>query len=349
MAQWAQGRGVPVPSLIFKRKQLLHRLEVLLDNAVNHSLRMNRRFAAASVVAIVLAAAIVLRVQVPVIAKAIELPPHLPKVAPLRVAVKRVHVPLRVLQVPVPQKRQTVVRPAIKPVKAIAVHKAAIVAPKIARSIARRAAVRTAVAVASVAPVAPYVATVTAAAYAPAVAQVAPRAHSNDILDALDAAGIHNLSVDQLLAIRDHGVSTTLIRAAVAYFGSRISPDDLVTLADHGVSASYLDALRAEHVGGIPPASVVMLMDHGVNASLIREANAYFTSASAADLVYLSDHGVGAQYLESMRVAGVRGVGVGDLVRLMDHGVDARYVIKVRRFNPRASLDDIIRLHDAGF
>ncbi len=83
MAQWAQGRGAPVPSLIFKRKHLLHRLEVLLDSAVSHSLRMNRRFAVGAALALGLAALLVLRIQVPVIAESIVAPPPLHKpVAP---------------------------------------------------------------------------------------------------------------------------------------------------------------------------------------------------------------------------------------------------------------------------
>ncbi len=68
--------------------------------------------------------------------------------------------------------------------------------------------------------------------------------YSDDLLDALNAAGLRNLSVDQLIAIRNHGVSTQLIRAAVAYFGPHISATDLTTLADHGASPMYLDTLR---------------------------------------------------------------------------------------------------------
>jgi beta-lactamase regulating signal transducer with metallopeptidase domain len=374
MAQWAQGRGVPVPSLIFKRKQLLHRLEVLLDKAVNHSLRMNRRFAAASALAMVLAAAIVVRVQVPVIAQTIEPPPPVPKVAPVRVpakpSVQTVRIKTAVAPV-VPAKALTVrvhVAP-VTPKLAVKAHVLAKVAPRMAARVAQVTKI-TPVAplmmhlsvpsphvgvrvmpIVRVAPLATRVAVVTHVAVATryAVAPAAP-GHSGDIMDALDAAGIHNLSVDDLIAIRDHGVSTSLIRAAISYFGRHLSPADLVSLADHGVSARYLDSLRSEGVTGIAPASVVMLMDRGVNGALISAANAYFRPApSVADLIYLSDHGVGASYLESLRSAGVQGVPVADVVRLMDHGVDGSYIVKIRRWNPRVSINDIIRLHDSGF
>ncbi len=360
MAQWAQGRGVPVPSLIFKRKQLLHRLEVLLDKAVNHSLRINRRFAVASAVAIVLAASIVLHVQVPVIAKAVEAPPPVPKIKPLHVAIKPViRVPVTFAPPPKPKALHppaAIPKPVVKSAPVRIARRAVIAQPRVmvVTPIAPKVAPDVVVQAPVVTPIVAIDTRVAVHSHVHVNARVAyvhtPLVRSNDIMDALDAAGMRNLSVDDLVAIRDHGVSTSLIRAAVAYFGPRISPADLVALADHGVSSSYLDSLRLEGVTGIAPASVIMLMDRGVRGSLIRAANAYFNPApSVADLMYLSDHGVSESYLASLRLAGVQGVAVADVIRLMDHGVDGPYIAKMRRWNPRISINDIIRLHDSGF
>jgi hypothetical protein len=171
---------------------------------------------------------------------------------------------------------------------------------------------------------------------------------SGDLLDALDQAGLRNLSVDELLAIRDHGVTPDLVRAAASYFG-HLRAQDLVYLADHGVGPSYIGTLTASGVRGISPHDAATLMDHGVSSQLISAATTYFGRTSADDLTRLADHGVSAPSLEGFRSAGLSGVSVDDIVRLADNGVDARYVAKVRRFNPRASVADIIRLRDAGF
>jgi hypothetical protein len=290
-----------------------------------------------------------------VIAKAITPPAPPPKPAAVRIApviVKPVKIPVKpkVLKRPValpkiPKIRIPVRAPLPRIIDMKSMRAVRIVAPKLAVDTARAITVHAV----AVAPLAPSV--VVNPGSAPVVVYApTPRVRSNDVLDALDAAGIHNLSVDQLIAIRDHGVSSSLIRAAVAYFGTRISPTDLVSLADHGVSATYLESLRAQGVTGIAPASVIMLMDRGVRGSLIAAANAYFHPApSVADLTSLSDHGVGVQYLMSLRNAGVQNVSVADVIRLMDHGVDGAYIVKIRRWNPRVSIDDIIRLHDSGF
>lgn len=361
MAQWAQGRGVPVPSLIFKRRQLLHRLEVLLDGAVSHSLHTNRRFALSACIAIFAAALIVLRFQVPVIAQVVVAPPAVPKIAQ-SVALPKTVAPAVVPKTPItaeaapPVPKVTPCPPAmlpkIKPLQGVA--KSMHLAP-IARKMTLLAAVPSVTRAESIAANAPVVhyAAVPQTPQVPRVAPVAVGAsssQSSDLLDALSAAGLRDLSVDQLIAIRDHGVTPDLVRAAVAYFGRGIAANALTSLADHGVSPSYLESLRWSGVTGISPQSVITMMDHGVGASLLRSAFAYFhPGPSASDLTMLADRGVSADTLDQFNKYGISGVSVSDVVRLMDRGVTPAYIVKIRRMNPRATLDDIIRLHDSGF
>lgn len=364
MAQWAQGRGTPVPSLIFKRKHLLHRLEVLLDSAVSHSMRMNRRFAVGAVIALGIAAVLVLRVQVPVIAETLVTPPapeapyyspapphhaparipHVRKVAPPAKPAPAPPVPRKTVQAP----QRTPKAPAVRIIHTVRATVAPPLAPRTPyEAVAQRAALAPIVQVVPAAPVAPMTAA-RVAAVAP-VAVTAAADHAGDLLDALSAAGLQNLPVDQLIALRDHGVSARLIRAATSYF-DRIGAQDLTYLADHGVGPNYIGVLRSSGVHGISPASAVMLMDHGVNAQLIQSATDYFHPApSAADLAYLADHGFRASCFAALHAAGMDNVSVGDAVRLFDHGVSDQFLLKVRRMNPRATIDDIIRLHDAGF
>jgi beta-lactamase regulating signal transducer with metallopeptidase domain len=360
MAQWAQGRGAPVPSLIFKRKHLLHRLEVLLDSAVSHSMAMNRRFAVGAVTALAIAAVLVLRVQVPVIAETLVTPPA-PKVAPAAPPAKPAAAPRAPHKAPKAPKApvtHTAVHTVVRTVVHTVVHTVSVVkaAPKVAAvaPVAPRTPYETTAQRAAIAPIASVssgaaMATANAAATAPVAIAATTPAHSGDLLDALSAAGLQNLPVDQLIALRDHGVNGALIRAATSYFG-HVGAQDLTYLADHGVGPSYIEVLRSSGVRGIAPASAVLLMDHGVSAPLIHAAVGYFHPApSAADLAYLADHGFRASCFTALHAAGLDNVSVADAVRLFDHGVSDEFLLKVRRMNPRATIDDIIRLHDAGF
>jgi len=144
---------------------------------------------------------------------------------------------------------------------------------------------------------------------------------SGDLLDALTQNGYTNLSVDELIGLRDHGVSGSLIAGAASFFGHP-GVADLIRLADHGVAGSYLAELRAAGVSGLSADDVVRIRDHGVTPMLIAGLRSRGYAVTADSLVKLADHGVTILYIDSLQ-------------RL--------------RSNGRPSLDDIIRLHDAGF
>jgi beta-lactamase regulating signal transducer with metallopeptidase domain len=364
LAQWAQGRGAPVPSLIFKRRHLIHRLEVLLDSAVSHSMRMNRRFAVGAAAVLVLAAAVVLRFQVPVIAEPLAAPHIKHDVIAAKHDVVRAqrdvatfHKSVVTLhhEVSVVHKSVVTVKHAAASVRARVRHVAHAARAKAGsmrslRTYTLQAPAPAVVTVAAAAPNAISPEAAAAAAVAPAAPMIA-RTHrdmSANLLDALNNAGLRNLPVDQLIALRDHGVSAMLVQSATSYFG-HVSAADLTYLADHGVGPRYIDVLRMGGITGIAPADAVQMMDHGVSSTLIRAALGYFDQRPApADLVFMADHGVGAPFIDSLRANGVKACWQ-DAVQMLDHGVDAAYVAKIRRSNPHATISDIIRLHDAGF
>jgi hypothetical protein len=151
-------------------------------------------------------------------------------------------------------------------------------------------------------------------------AALVPR-RGGDLLDALSRYGYTNLSVDELIALRDHGVSSWLITGAVSYFGHP-SAADLVRLADHGISGAYLAELHSAGVQALPADDVIRLQDHGVSPMLIAGLRSRGYAFNADMLIKLADHGVSLTYIDAMQ-------------RIRSGG--------------RPSLDDLIRLHDAGF
>lgn len=345
LAGWIEASPVPVPCFIFKRKQLLRRIEVLLDAAVNHSLRPNLRFALTTVGALALIAAVALRFQVPVFAERIvnapkPVAPAVPDIA-RNVAPVAVAVPAKPLK---PAKPANLAKPA-KPVKTVKVTRKVTRKVTIVKRV-RRGNIITILKVEDVpfAPIAVAAPAIARAAFAAAASRIthahvlarvanaqarlalappppgwAPR--SGDLLDALSRYGYTNLSVDELIALRDHGVSGQLIAGAVAYLGHP-SAGDLVKLADHGISGIYLSELHSAGVQGLSVDDVVRIRDHGVSPELIGGLRARGYSFNADTLVRLADHGVTLMYIDSLQ-------------RM--------------RTNGRPSLDDIIRLRDAGF
>ncbi len=329
LAGWIDASLVPVPCFIFKRKQLLRRIEVLLDAAVSHSLRPNIRFAVTAVSVLALVAVLVLRFQVPVYAERIAVEPPPKPAVPAKLP--RAVMPA----IAIPQARVTVVKVKLaKPPKPAKAPKAFLRKFTEVRVLRVRAPLFTpeaptatitttfAPAVSARAPLAPRLPHPHAWVIEARVAATAPHAFwGGDLLDALAQNGYNNLSVDQLIALRDHGVSGSLIAGASSFFGHP-GVSDLIRLADHGISGSYLAALHAAGVSSLSADDVVRIRDHGVMPMLIAGLRARGYTVTADSLVKLADHGVTIMYIDSLQ-------------RI--------------RSNGRPSLDDIIRLHDAGF
>ncbi|HEX5275868.1 MAG TPA: M56 family metallopeptidase [Candidatus Rubrimentiphilum sp.] len=356
MAGWIDASPVPVPCFLFKRKQLLRRIEVLLDAAVSHSLRPNLRFAATAVGSLALAAVLVLRLQVPVFAERIAVVPPLKPAVPAQLAPAAVPLlpkPRVAAALPKPvlpgkkcrkrkcPKAKTPVRPievtrTVRSVNGVIVNDVTVsvpvpnrapmphIAPMLRIPAMPRIApmASTALAFANSAHTHAWSAQALAQSAVNTVAAAAPLAHGGgDLLDALAQHGYTNLSVDDLIALRDHGVSGLLIAGATAYFGHP-SVADLIRLADHGVYGPYLAELRSAGISGLTAEDAIRMRDHGVSPALIAGLRARGYTFDADTLVKLADHGVSIMYIDSMQ-------------RL--------------RSNGRPSLDDIIRLHDAGF
>ena len=306
MAQWAQGRGVPVPSLIFKRKQLLRRLDVLLDRAMNHSLRLDRRFAFSAALSMLLAAAFVVRVQVPVLAEITQRIPAPPPVRAVIAKPRAAHLaPVAALPAPHVAAIAKVAKPAVakaaKPAiaKAPATKaKAAAKARASAKNISPRVRVKGNVSAVryrvSSSYAYAYAQATTAAITAPKVAlaavTVAPTG-SEPLLEALEAAGMRSLTVDQLIALRDHGVSAPLVMAAHQMFQGSLTAESLVRLADHGVGAVCLQSFHDAGLRDLTPDDTIRLRDHGVDGPFIARVRSYNPHATVSDIIKLRDSG----------------------------------------------------------
>ena len=70
-----------------------------------------------------------------------------------------------------------------------------------------------------------------------------------------------------------------------------MKPDDLVRLRDHGVSGGFVGELHAMGYDGLTPDQLQRLRDHGVSAGFIRVANQGGERLSPDDLIQLHDRG----------------------------------------------------------
>jgi beta-lactamase regulating signal transducer with metallopeptidase domain len=122
---------------------------------------------------------------------------------------------------------------------------------------------------------------------------VVQRAQAQAAAGAQSAARVR-VDVDQLVAMRIHGVNADYIRA-LADANSRLrrlDADQLVAMRIHGVSADYVRAMAAAGYPDLGPDALVAMRIHGVSAADARRAaQARGRRLSAEELIARAIHG----------------------------------------------------------
>jgi len=120
----------------------------------------------------------------------------------------------------------------------------------------------------------------------------APPEQPHDFLTGIVAAGFRNLTVDELIDLKIHGVTPEFAVAVKQAGYTNVSAHELVDMAIHGVDVDFIRAMK----------------DNGL------------TNLSVADLVSLRIHGVDAAFIHRLKESGLKNLSVEQLVRLKVEG-----------------------------
>ncbi|HZS47212.1 MAG TPA: M56 family metallopeptidase [Blastocatellia bacterium] len=156
-------------------------------------------------------------------------------------------------------------------------------------------------------------------------------AQHGDFIDELAAAGYTNLTVDELIALKNSGVTPEFIRAMNEANGGKLSVRELINLRNVGVTSEYVSQLRALGFTKLTPRELNRLAVHGVNADYIRGlSEAGYKNLTSDELVNLSIHGVNAQSIKELKNAGYDNLSVDDLVAMSIHGVSPQFIKEMK-------------------
>jgi len=207
----------------------------------------------------------------------------------------------------------------------------------------------------------------------PARPQAAPLpAASGSYIDGMKAAGIGELTVDQLIAMKIHNVTPEYVRG-LHELGLHPDADELVAMRIHGVSPEYVHDVRglglnpdqdqlvamkihgidAEYVRGMKEAGIhadvdelVALRIHGATPGEVRGLHEQGLQPDADNLVAMRIHNVTPEYVRDIRALGLKPT-VDDLVSMRIHGVTPEYIKALQAAGFKVGVDDIVsaRIH----
>ncbi|QOY91406.1 M56 family metallopeptidase [Paludibaculum fermentans] len=143
---------------------------------------------------------------------------------------------------------------------------------------------------------------------------------TGDFIQSIRAAG-YQPDPDQLVALRIHGVTPEFIREMKS-LGWSPSLDQLVSFKIHGVDAASLDSMK--QLGyELDPDNAVAMKIHGLTPDVARALNGLgYGKATFDQLIAMRIHGIDPEFAASWKKAGVQDLDLDKLIALRIHNAN---------------------------
>jgi beta-lactamase regulating signal transducer with metallopeptidase domain len=172
-----------------------------------------------------------------------------------------------------------------------------------------------------------------------------PTSSGTSYIDAMKAAGLADLTIDDLIALKTEDVTPEYVRA-MHELGLHPDADGFVALRVQGVTPEYIHDLRA--LGFTPDADqIIGLKVQGVNVDYVRSLKEVGIQGDAEQIVALKVQGVTPDYVRGLKEVGIA-ADVDDIVGLKVQGVTPDYVRALRAAGLTVSSDDVVALKVQG-
>src|SRR5258708_4842885 len=123
-------------------------------------------------------------------------------------------------------------------------------------------------------------------------------------LDAMEAAGFKNLTVDELISMKIQGVTPGYVKE-MHEMGLQPTPDELVGMRVQGITPEYIREMR-KFDSNLNVDELIGMKVQGVTPAYIREIHDLGLQASADELIGMKVEGVTPNYVRERRGAGLK-------------------------------------------
>lgn len=188
------------------------------------------------------------------------------------------------------------------------------------------------------------------AAPSEAAIQDAQPASSNDFISEMAGAGLTNLTVNQLIALKSNGVTAQFVREMSALMPTGLTVNRVIAMRIHGVTSAFADELKAQGFGKLSADQLIAFRVHGVTTQFVAELkNAGYGNMTANSLVAFRVHGVTPAFIQEMKDLGFPNLSADQLTAFRVHGVTPLFVQAMRSYiRGTLSADDLIGLRVHG-
>jgi hypothetical protein len=167
------------------------------------------------------------------------------------------------------------------------------------------------------------------------------------LLAALTATGYTDLTVDEIIELKNNGVTAEFL-LEMDEAGVKLPAADLIRAKQNNLKPSYLRGMRS----AFPELTIndaIEFQNNGVKTSLAEAIRSLgYGPYTPKEMIDMSVNGVSSEFFEALREYGIKQVDARDAVRARQHGVNRKSLAEARQYGPSLTIAQIIKLRSAG-
>ena len=174
-------------------------------------------------------------------------------------------------------------------------------------------------------------------------------ASRTSLLSSLAEAGYTDLSVDEVIELKNHGVSGDFIKSMNRAGWGKLTTKQLIELRNHGMSPEYMEGLSSIGMKNLTLRDAMDLRNHGVQPDQVREIYALgFGPYPVRQIIEFRNHGAKPEFFRALKDTGFAQADPKEIIEALNHGLNASSLREGKKFGANMTLRQIIRLKTAG-
>ncbi len=179
-----------------------------------------------------------------------------------------------------------------------------------------------------------------------AAAQASPETPRQSYIDSLRAAGLTNLTVDEIIDLKVQGITAEYIKS-VKDLNIRADVDTLVGLKVQGVTSDYIKGMRDATGQNLDADELIGLKVQGVTTDYIKQMHDLGVKTDADDIIGMKVQGITPEYVREVRALGLK-PDSDELIGMKVQGITPQYVKEFNDMGLHPSSDELIGMKVQG-
>ena len=177
--------------------------------------------------------------------------------------------------------------------------------------------------------------------------QATPQPSAQSYIDGMKSAGLGDLSVDQLIALKIQGVTPEYVKQ-MHDIGLHPDADELIGMKVQGITPDYVREMRSATGQPLDVDSLIALKVQGVTPEYLKQMHDMGIKSDSDEIIGMKVQGISPEYVREMRAATGESLDGDALIGLKVQGVTPEYIKQLHDLGIKSDADEIIGMKVQG-